>query len=116
MDDTDYAAVLGKRGMNARLIGLLLGYELEVQRMSEYNKSIEIQRFQLAESTDPALDAPLELPGVKNKLIVQNVVQAGYDTLRKLLQLSVADLANVPGISLDMAYKILEEASKLRSE
>ncbi len=115
VDDTEYAAVLGKRGMNARLIGQLLGYELEVQRMSEYNKSMEIQRFQLAEDVDPALDLPLEIPGV-NKLAVQNVIQAGHDTLRKVLRLSVTDLASVPGISVEIAYKILEEASKLRSE
>lgn len=48
VQDSDYATVIGKRGINARLISQILGYELEVQRMSEYNKLLEIQRLQLA--------------------------------------------------------------------
>ncbi len=114
VDDSDYAAVIGKRGMNARLTGELIGYELEVQRMSEYNKLLEIQRLQLAESDDPALDQPLEIEGI-NKLIVENLIQSGFDTTRKVLSANVDELIAVPGISLEMAYKILEEVSK-RSE
>ena len=115
VDDGDYAAVIGKRGMNARLTGQLIGYELEVQRMSEYNKALEIQRLQLAESPDPALDLPLEIVGF-NRLIVENLAQSGLDTLRKVLAAQVDELAKIPGISIDMAYKILEEVSKPRRE
>lgn len=115
VDDTDYAAVIGKRGMNARLTGHLIGYELEVQRMSEYNKALEIQRMQLAEADDPQLDKPLELPGI-NRLLLENLVQAGFDTLRKTLRAQVDELASVPGVSIEMAYKILEEVSKPRSK
>lgn len=111
VEDTDYADVIGKRGMNARLTGELIGYELEVQRMSEYNKLLEILRLQLAESNDPALDQPLAIEGI-NKLILENLIQAGFDTLRKVLSASVDKLIAVPGISLEMAYKILEKASK----
>lgn len=114
VDDSDYAAVIGKRGMNARLTGELIGYELEVQRMSEYNKLLEIQRLQLAESDDPALDQPLVIEGI-NKLIMENLIQSGFDTTRKVLAANVDDLIAVPGISLETAYKILEEVSK-RSE
>ncbi len=111
VDDADYAAVIGKRGMNARLTGQLIGYELEVQRMSEYNKALEIQRMQLAESEDPNLDKPLEIPGI-NRLVVENLAQSGFESLRKVLQASAEELAKVPGVSIDMAYKVLEEASK----
>jgi transcription termination/antitermination protein NusA len=115
VDDADYAAVIGKRGMNARLTGQLIGYELEVQRMSEYNKALEIQRLQLAESNDPALDRPLEIPAI-NRLIVENLAQAGFDTLKKVLKAQVDELAKVPGVSIETAYKILEEVSKPRRE
>lgn len=111
VDDDDFAAVIGKRGMNARLTGQLIGYELEVQRMSEYNKALEIQRLQMAESTDPKLDEPLEIEGF-NKLVIHNLIHAGYDTVRKVLAASVDQIASVPGITLDMAYRILEEISK----
>ncbi|MFZ0565125.1 MAG: transcription termination factor NusA [Chlamydiales bacterium] len=113
VDDADYAAVIGKRGMNARLTGQLVGYELEVQRMSEYNKALEIQRLQLVESPDPSLDQPLNIEGI-NKLIIQNLIHAGFDTLRKVLAARVDQLEEV--IGLDMAYKILEEVSKPRGE
>lgn len=109
--DSDYATVIGKRGINARLISQILGYELEVQRMSEYNKLLEIQRLQLAEFDNPLLDEPLEIEGI-SKLVIQNLVYAGYDTVRKLLLASANDLAAVPGISLELAYKILEQVSK----
>lgn len=114
VDDTDYAAVIGQRGMNARLTGELLGLDLEVQRMSEYNKLLEIQRMQLAENEDPELDKPLKIEGF-NKLIVENLVQAGFDTTRKVLMATVNQLVEVPGVSVEMAYKILEEVSKGRS-
>lgn len=115
VDDADYAAVIGKRGMNARLTGQLIGYDLEVQRMSEYNKALEIQRMQIAESDNPALDKPLEVEGI-NRLIIQNIVHAGFDTRRKVLAARVDELASIPGVSIEMAYKILEEVSKPRSE
>lgn len=111
VDDEDYPAVIGKRGMNARLTGEMVGFELEVQRMSEYNKSLEIQRMQLAESDNPELDAPLEVEGV-NKLIIQNLIEAGFDTARKLLVARTDEIASVPGISVDLAYTIMEEVSK----
>ena len=111
VDDEDYPAVIGKRGMNARLTGEMLGYELEVQRMSEYNKLLEIQRIQLAESDNSELDEPLEIEGV-NRLIVQNLVEAGYETTRKLLLARLDEIAQVPGISMELAYTIMEEVSK----
>ena len=115
IDDSDFAAVIGKRGMNARLTGELLGYDLEVQRISEYNKSLEIQRMQLAESDNPTLDEPLSIEGL-NKLVIQNLQQAGLDTLRKLLQASLEQspeqLAETIGISVDIVHTILEQVSK----
>jgi N utilization substance protein A len=115
IDDADFAAVIGKKGMNARLTGELLGYTLEVQRISEYNKSLEIQRMQLAESDDPSLDQPLAIEGL-NKLVIQNLQQSGLDTLRKLLVASInktpEELAETIGISIDIVHTILEQVSK----
>lgn len=115
VDDSDFAAVIGKREMNARLTGELIGYELEVQRISEYNKSLEIQRMQFLESGSPLLDKPLAIEGI-NKLVIQNLEQAGYDTLRKLLSASIEkspeELAEIAGISVDIVHKILEQVSK----
>jgi N utilization substance protein A len=114
VDDKDFPIVIGKRGLNARLNGQLIGCILEVQRMSDYTRAMAIQQTELVASGDTSLDAPLELEYV-NTLVMQNLVHAGYDTQRKVLSSSPEELAKIPGISLDMAYTILEQVSKKRT-
>lgn len=114
VEDDDFAAVIGKKGMNARLNSQLIGYELEVQRISDYNKTRALQRIELASSDDPELDQTLEgIEGVNN-LIFEHLVAEGFSTPRSLLMASTEQLAKVPGISLEMADKILEQIRKQR--
>ncbi len=114
VDDDDFAAVIGKKGMNARLNSQLIGYELDIQRMSDYNRAMVIQRTELASSEDPALDEPLtEIEGINN-LIFEHMVAEGYNTPRALLMASPEKLASIPGISLETADKILEQIRKQR--
>lgn len=115
VEDDDFAAVIGKKGMNARLNSQLIGYELEVQRLSDYNKTTALQRSELASSDDPELDEPLEnIEGVNN-LIFEHLVAEGYNTPRAMLVASPDQLAKVPGISLEMADRILEQIRKQRT-
>lgn len=114
IDDEDYAAVIGKKGMNARLNSRLIGYELEVQRITDYNKQMAVRRTELAHSDDPTLDEPLEeLAGV-NQLVFDHLVDEGYKTSRSLLLATPEQLAKVPGINLDIADMILEQIRKQR--
>ncbi|MDR3624002.1 MAG: transcription termination factor NusA [Chlamydiales bacterium] len=113
VDDKDFAIVIGKRGMNARLNGDLIGYSLDVQRMSDYTRAMAIQQSELIASDDSSLDEPLDIPGI-NTLVIQNLLHAGFDTARKVLSQKPEELMKVPGISLDMAYTILEQVSKKR--
>jgi N utilization substance protein A len=113
VDDKDFAIVIGKRGMNAKLNGDLIGSNLEVQRMSDYTKAIAAQQIELLASTDTSLDEPLKIEGI-NTLIIENLIHAGCDTARKVLSKSPEELVKVPGISLDTAYTILEKVSKER--
>ena len=114
IDDEDYAAVIGKKGMNARLNSRLIGYELEVQRITDYNKQMAVRRTELAHSDDPTLDEPLEeLAGV-NQLVFDHLVDEGYKTPRSLLLATPEQLAKVPGINLDIADMILEQIRKQR--
>lgn len=114
VDDQDFAAVIGKRGMNARLNGQMIGYDLEVQRMTDYNKAMAIQRTELASSDDPSLDEPLKNIDGINHLIFEHLVAEGYKTPRSLLMASAEKLATIPGISLETADKILEQIRKQR--
>lgn len=114
IEDEDFAAVIGKKGMNARLNSQLIGYELEVQRIGDYNKAMTLQRNELASSDDPELDA--ELTGIEgvNNMIFEHLVAEGFNTPRTLLMASTEQLAKLPGISLEMADKILEQIRKQR--
>lgn len=114
IDDEDFATVIGKKGMNARLNGQLVGHALEVQRMSDYNRAMAVQMMEILESSeDPQLDKPLEnIEGIST-LIIEHLAAEGY-TLRRLLTATPELLAKVPGISIEMADKILEQVRKKR--
>lgn len=113
VDDESYPIVLGKRGMNARLCGQLIGSELVVQRMSEYQTTMNLQRAQLALLDDPALDETLKIEGMSS-FIVDSLISAGFDTPRKVLAASSSELQAVADITPDMADKILEEVRQKR--
>lgn len=114
IDDEDFAAVIGKKGMNARLNSKLIGYNLEVQRLRDYKLHMTLRRSELAESTDPTLDEPLTTIEGVNPLIVEHLLAEGYKTPRALLTSTPEQLANIPGISLEMADLILEQIRKQR--
>jgi transcription termination/antitermination protein NusA len=102
----------------------LIGHDLEVQRMTDYNRAMEIQRNEMASADDPALDQPLEsimgsIEGV-NSLILEHLIDhlaaMGFEnTLRSLLRATPEQLATIPGISLEVADKILEQIRKQRT-
>ena len=113
VNDDDYPAVLGKRGMNARLNGYLIGADLDVQRMSDYQKVLSIQIAEMAASEDTSLDEPLLVEGMSN-LIIDGLISAGFDTPRKVLASTPDQLATAADISTEMAENILEEVKKKR--
>src|SRR3990167_2411998 len=54
--DEEYPTVIGKKGMNARLIGHILGKEIDVQKISEDQKLLTIEMAELADTPDPHFD------------------------------------------------------------
>ncbi|HKZ00092.1 MAG TPA: transcription termination factor NusA [Rhabdochlamydiaceae bacterium] len=113
VSDEDYPAVLGKRGMNARLNGSLIDAELNAQKMSEYQMATQLQRNEMATAEDPALDERLTIEGLSN-MIVESLISAGFDTPRKVLNATPEQLTSIPEISMEMADKILEQIRKKR--
>lgn len=111
--DEDYPTVIGKKGMNARLIGQMIGKEIDVQKISEYQKLLTIQMAEMAESDNPSFDDKLKIEGVSG-LILESLIGAGYDTLRKFMQATPADIsAKVPGVNYyDLSGKILDQLQK----
>ncbi len=115
VEDEDFATVIGKKGMNARLNSRLIGYDVTVQRMTDYNQEMAIHRQALASTDDPTLDQPLKTIEGVNSLIFDHLVAEGFSTMRSLLKAAPEQLATIPGISLEMADKILEQIRKQRT-
>lgn len=112
VDDEYYPALIGSKGLNARLTGELVDARIEVHKVSEYQKEMELERQRMALEEDPALDEPItDIPEV-NALIRDNIISAGFDTPRKLLAVKPGDLAKSADISLLMAENILDQISK----
>lgn len=116
VDDDDFAVVLGRRGMNARLNGELLGVNLEVQKMTDYSRTMELQSLELAESGDPLLEEPIEsLEGLISPLVIDSLRSEGYHKLGQILVLSPKKLAEeVDCISPDIAEQIFENINNKR--
>jgi len=114
--DEEYPLVIGKRGMNARLIGQMLEKEIEVQKLTDYQKLLHVQMVELGDSPDTFFDEKLKIEGVSG-LINESLIGAGYDTFRKFMQTDPADIpTKVPGVNYyDLADKILEQMRKKKS-
>ena len=72
------------------------------------------ERDEMASQTDPELDQELKIEGM-SPMILETLVGAGYDTLRKLLSATSQELPTIPEISQDMADDILEQIRKKRT-
>lgn len=108
--DDDYPAVLGKRGMNTRLISKLLDKELEVQKISDFKKLTAVQMLEISDLDDPRLDQPLEIEGVSS-LIIESLISSGFDTFRKVLKTPADELIKAaPGLNyLELADKMIKK-------
>ena len=111
--DEEYPIVIGKRGMNARLIGQMVGKELDVQKLGEYHKVLTVQMAEYAEDQEPAYDDKIRVEGVSN-LILDSLIGAGFETLRKFMKAEPGEIAaKVPGVNFyDLADKIVEQIRK----
>lgn len=115
VEDEEFGAAIGKKGANARLIGELLGIHLEVQKMSDFHRIDALERKAMAEEEDPALDESItNIEGI-NSMVMDQLIAEGFTTPRKVLEASLERLAEIPGISLEMADKIFEQIRKNRS-
>ncbi len=104
VNDEDYPIALGRRGLNARLNGQLVGVDLQIQKMSQYQSIMNLERQELVDSDNPALDKPLqpieEMSSLK--MIIDALISSGLNTPRKVLNASNEELKAISEISPEM--------------
>ncbi len=111
VDDDDYPKVIGKRGTNARLNGALLNVELDVKKMSEYQKELAFEKQRLSLLDDPELDEDIDIEGI-SPFIVDSLKEAGYNTRRKVLNATPEELMKATSIGREMIDDIIEKIRK----
>lgn len=115
VEDEDYPIVIGKRGMNARLNAELVGCELDVKKLSEYQAELSFERQQIQLEESPELDVELEAIEGMNQFVIESLKEAGFDTPRKILNVSSKELSKETGISVEMAEDLMEKLRKIRT-
>ncbi len=115
VEDEDYPIVIGKRGMNARLNAALVGAELGVKKMTEYQAELSFERQQIQLEESPELDDELNAVEGINQFVIDSLKEAGFDTPRKILNVSSKELSNETGISVEMADDLMDKLRKIRT-
>ena len=115
VEDEDYPIVIGKRGMNARLNAQMVGAELEVKKLSEYQAVLNFERQQMQLEDSPELDARIDKVEGMNQFVIDTLKEAGYDTPRKILNVSSKELSKETGVSVEMAEDLMEKLRKTRT-
>lgn len=114
VDDDMFPTVIGKRGMNARLNAQLIERELDFQKLTEFNRILSLQQLELVEAEGENLDQEIEeLEGI-SPLIMKSLIDAGYKTPRNILTCSPEELAQVPGVSEELADAIIEQVKNIK--
>ena len=115
VEDDDYPIVIGKRGMNARLNAALIGAELDVKKMTEYQAELSFERQQIQLEESPELDDELNAIEGINQFVIDSLKEAGFDTPRKVLNVSSKELSSETGISVEMADDLMDKLRKIRT-
>jgi len=115
VEDDDYPIVIGKRGMNARLNAALIGAELDVRKMTEYQAELSFERQQIQLEESPELDDELNAIEGINQFVIDSLKEAGFDTPRKVLNVSSKELSSETGISVEMADDLMDKLRKIRT-
>ncbi|MDN3508612.1 MAG: transcription termination factor NusA [Candidatus Neptunochlamydia sp.] len=115
VEDEDYPIVIGKRGMNARLNAELIGAELDVKKMSQYQTELSFERQQIQLEKSPELDVEIDTIEGMNQFVIESLKEAGFDTPRKILNKSSKELSKETGISVEMADDLIEKLRKIRT-
>ena len=106
--DEQLSLAIGRRGQNARLAAKLVGWKVDIKSRSELTREAEERTIQARAN----LESLASISGIGPK-IAGRLVEAGFTTLDRLMQVSVKDLMTVEGIGPRTAAKIAAAIQEL---
>ena len=102
VEESQLSLAIGKKGQNVRLAAKLTGWRIDIKGEDEKRAEVEAQFDGLEDGEE---DATLTLPGLDDAQLVK-LSEAGLDTADRLLETSVANLAQVAEVDEQTAIKL----------
>ena len=96
--DDQLSLAIGKSGQNARLAARLTGWEIDLVSEEEF----AISRGQVPRKEHIPVE---DIEGIGPKT-VENLIQAGFESVQDIVKASLEDLVNVPGVGDVTAQRI----------
>jgi N utilization substance protein A len=114
VDDQDFPAAVGKGGVNTRLNEKLIGYPIQIWKLSEYMR-FTTEAPQINIDIDNAIyQVPISSLTEINPFVLEQLLEAGYDTPKAVLSVSTDELCRTAGITLEVAERVHSEIRKQR--
>jgi N utilization substance protein A len=118
VDEDQLSLAIGRNGQNVRLASELTGWKIDLYSSREWlERGGEGPLFTLpAPEEEPETQVPLaQLEGLSPELVAI-LDQAGYTTLKDVIDLEVEDVARVPGMTPSTAEELVKFVTELTEE
>lgn len=104
--DDQLSLAIGKKGQNVRLAGRLVGWRIDIKSETEKRAEVEAE----TDSRTRAQDLFSRL-NVSDET-VEALIGAGFRALAELIDADLEDLTRIPGIDVDIALHLHDQAEK----
>lgn len=112
VDNDQLSLAIGKRGLNVRLAAELIGAKIDIKSEEEVKGEVAdalSAMLQVAMAESRRQTSVFEIDSLDQE-IAEMLDGAGYDDLDSILNASVEDLAQIPGIDEETSARIIETA------
>lgn len=112
VDNDQLSLAIGKRGLNVRLAAELIGAKIDIKSEEEVKGEVADALSAMLQSAmaEARAETPVAEIGGMDPEVAEKLDAAGYDDLDSIVNASVEDLMQVPGIDEEMAERAIELA------
>ncbi len=105
---------IGKHGQNVRLASKLVGWELDIYSIAQWEEKqgVKAQKEEEEEAVEEIEVSLRDLSGIGEK-IIEALVEAGYDSIESVAAATPEELSKIKGIGKIKASKMIEEAKQI---